>query len=64
MSEPAENLQPPDPTPIPTPLEVALYPDSCAAWTVTVTPGSATAKVLALLDPGRMSQAEWGSPRQ
>ena len=40
-----------------TPLEAAVYPDSCAAWTVTVTPGSATAKVLALLDPVRMSQA-------
>jgi len=57
MSEPAEYLEPPDPTPIPTPLEAAVYPDSCAAWTVTVTPGSATAKVLALLDPVRMSQA-------
>jgi hypothetical protein len=57
MSEPVENLEPPDPTPIPTPLEATLYPDSCAAWTVTVTPGSATAKVLALLDPVRMTQA-------
>jgi len=57
MSEPVEDLEPPDSTPIPTPLEAALYPDSCAAWTVAVTPGSATAKVLALLDPVRMSQA-------
>jgi hypothetical protein len=57
MSEPVENLEPPDPTPIPTPLEAAVDPDSCAAWTVTVTPGSATAKVLALLDPTRLSQA-------
>jgi hypothetical protein len=67
MSEPAENLEPPeplDPTPIPTPLEAHLYPDSCAAWTAGVAPGSATAKVLALLDPVRMSQAEWGYPRQ
>jgi hypothetical protein len=45
MREPVENLEAPDPTPIPTPLEAALYPDSCAAWLVSVTPGSATAKV-------------------
>ena len=59
MSESADNPEPPGPTPIPTPLDAALYPDSCAAWTVTVTPGSATAKVLALLDLARMSQAGW-----
>jgi hypothetical protein len=42
---------------VPNPWEVRLYPDSAAAWTVNVTPGSATASVLAQLDPDRLSQA-------
>lgn len=42
---------------VPNPWEVRLYPDSAAAWTVNVTPGSTTAGVLAQLDPARLSQA-------
>jgi hypothetical protein len=37
--------------------EIRLHPESAAAWTVNVTPGSATAGVLAQLDPARLSQA-------
>ena len=48
----------PEPVPyVPNPVEVQLYPDAVAAWTVSVPPGAATAGVLALLDPGRLSQA-------
>ncbi|HEU5006246.1 MAG TPA: DUF222 domain-containing protein [Jatrophihabitantaceae bacterium] len=42
---------------VPNAWEVRLHPDSAAAWTVNVTPGSATAGVLAQLDPARLSQA-------
>jgi hypothetical protein len=42
---------------VPNPWEARLHPDSAAAWTVNVTPGSATAGVLAQLDPARLSQA-------
>jgi hypothetical protein len=42
---------------VPNPWEVRLYPDSAAAWTVNVTPGSATAGVLAQIDPARLPQA-------
>lgn len=42
---------------VPNPWEVHLFPDSAAAWSVQVTPGSATAKVLALLEPDRLSPA-------
>jgi hypothetical protein len=42
---------------VPNPWEVSLHPNSAAAWTVHVTPGSATASVLAQLDPDRLSQA-------
>jgi hypothetical protein len=42
---------------VPNPWEVRLHPDSAAAWTVNVTSGSATAAVLAQLDPERLSQA-------
>lgn len=57
-SELVETLEPPPAAVlVPTPLDVAVYPDDCAAWTVSVTPGSATAKVLAMLDPVHMSQA-------
>jgi hypothetical protein len=42
---------------VPNPWEVRLHPNSAAAWTVNVTPGSATAGVLAQLDPARLSQA-------
>jgi len=42
---------------VPNVWEVRLHPDSAAAWTVNVTPGSATAGVLAQLDPVRLSQA-------
>lgn len=61
MSEAFEHDEYPEPSGsddrIPTPLEAYVYPDDCAGWTVSVTPGSATAKVLAQLDPGRLSQA-------
>ncbi|HEU5008417.1 MAG TPA: DUF222 domain-containing protein [Jatrophihabitantaceae bacterium] len=42
---------------VPNAWEVRLHPNSAAAWTVNVTPGSATAGVLAQLDPARLSQA-------
>ncbi|HEU5007990.1 MAG TPA: DUF222 domain-containing protein [Jatrophihabitantaceae bacterium] len=42
---------------VPNVWEVRLHPDCAAAWTVNVTPGSATAGVLAQLDPARLSQA-------
>jgi hypothetical protein len=42
---------------VPNVWEVRLHPDSAAAWAVNVTPGSATAGVLAQLDPDRLSQA-------
>ncbi|HEU5008089.1 MAG TPA: hypothetical protein VFT67_14025 [Jatrophihabitantaceae bacterium] len=42
---------------VPNVWEVRLHPDSAAAWTVNVTPGSATAGVLAQIDPARLSQA-------
>ena len=55
------DFDPPDqpgPVPdVPNPVEVQLYPDSAAAWTVTVAPGPATAGVLAQLDPALLSQA-------
>src|SRR5690242_10290402 len=45
---------------VPNPWEVQLHPDSAAAWTVNVTPGSCTASVLPLLDPARLSQTGRG----
>jgi len=42
---------------VPNLWEVRLHPDSAAAWTVNVTPGSATAGVLAQLDPVQLTQA-------
>jgi hypothetical protein len=37
-------------------VEVCAFPDECAAWAVRVPPGAATASVLGLVDPVRMSQ--------
>ena len=40
---------------VPTLLDAELAPDDVAAWAATVTPGSAVAKALAVLDPRRLS---------
>ena len=42
---------------VPNPFEVGLFPDSAAAWAVSVPPGAATAGVLAQLDAALLSQA-------
>lgn len=57
--EPAEcyGPEPPEQESVPTPLEARVCPDDCAAWSVEVLPGSMTTKVLALLEPARLSQA-------
>jgi len=46
----------PEPVPyVPTLLDAELAPDDVAAWAASVTPGSAVAKPLAVLDPRRLS---------
>ena len=46
----------PEPVPyVPTLLDAELAPDDVAAWAASVTPGSAVAKPLAVLDPARLS---------
>jgi hypothetical protein len=42
---------------VPTVLDAEVFPDDVAAWAVSVEPGSAVVKVLAMLDPARMSHA-------
>jgi Domain of unknown function (DUF222) len=55
-----DDLGPDEPEPrpyVPTVLDAELFPDDVAAWACSVPPGSAVAKVLALLNPARMSHA-------
>src|SRR5258708_1818965 len=51
----------PEPLPelpyVPSLLDADVCPDDVAAWAVSVTPGSAVVKTLAVLDPHRLSHA-------
>jgi hypothetical protein len=65
MSEAVWDVEADGPEPVPLPaasfvpslLDADVAPDDVAAWAATVTPGSATVKPLAALDPGRLSDA-------